>query len=165
VNQDSFIEVSNLANHSECYLFGVCDGHGFYGKEVSNFVKARVSQLLNQDPLTLTDPRKALTAASIKTNSELAHQSFDVNFSGTTMVLVLLKGCSLWCANVGDSRALMARQLGDSFFGSESVTPKVNSGKHWMSIALSRDHKPDERDEAARILHCGGRIEAYQGIF
>lgn len=30
-----------------------------------------------------------------------------------------------------------------------------------MSIALSRDHKPDERDEATRILTAGGRIESY----
>ena len=31
-----------------------------------------------------------------------------------------------------------------------------------MSIALSRDHKPDERDESKRILKRGGRVEAYQ---
>jgi serine/threonine protein phosphatase PrpC len=31
-----------------------------------------------------------------------------------------------------------------------------------MSIALSRDQKPDEPDEQARILAAGGRIEAYQ---
>ena len=31
-----------------------------------------------------------------------------------------------------------------------------------MSIALSRDHKPNESDESARISSCGGRVEAYQ---
>jgi serine/threonine protein phosphatase PrpC len=31
-----------------------------------------------------------------------------------------------------------------------------------MAIALSRDHKPDEIDEAARVIAAGGRIEPYQ---
>jgi Serine/threonine protein phosphatase len=31
-----------------------------------------------------------------------------------------------------------------------------------MSIALSRDHKPNEPDESERILNSGGRVEAYQ---
>lgn len=30
-----------------------------------------------------------------------------------------------------------------------------------MSISLSRDHKPDEPDEQARITSYGGRIESY----
>ena len=31
-----------------------------------------------------------------------------------------------------------------------------------MSIALSRDHKPNESDEFARIIKNGGRVEAYK---
>ena len=31
-----------------------------------------------------------------------------------------------------------------------------------MSIALSRDHKPNEPDESERILNSEGRVEAYQ---
>ena len=31
-----------------------------------------------------------------------------------------------------------------------------------MTIALSRDHKPDDRSEAARIQQCNGRVESYQ---
>lgn len=29
----------------------------------------------------------------------------------------------------------------------------------WSCKALSRDHKPDEADEAARVRRCNGRIE------
>jgi serine/threonine protein phosphatase PrpC len=49
----------------------------------------------------------------------------------------------------------MARLLSDT-------AGEKNPGRHWMSIALSRDHKPDERDEAMRIFQHGGRVEAYQ---
>ena len=37
-----------------------------------------------------------------------------------------------------------------------------SSGRHWMSIALSRDHKPDEKGESLRIAARGGRVESYQ---
>jgi hypothetical protein len=33
----------------------------------------------------------------------------------------------------------------------------------WQSHNLSRDHKPSEKDESARIISRNGRIEAYRG--
>lgn len=49
----------------------------------------------------------------------------------------------LVCANSGDSRAIMCSQIGSK----------------WHCTQLSRDHKPDEADEAARIRRNGGRVE------
>jgi serine/threonine protein phosphatase PrpC len=31
-------------------------------------------------------------------------------------------------------------------------------GRHWMSVALSRDHRPSQRDEHERICQSGGRV-------
>lgn len=123
VNQDSFFEHVNFANYPDLYLFGVCDGHGFYGGEVSGFVKQRLPILLSQDPLIYTNPKKALTTGILRCNAELSQISLDVNFSGTTLVLVLIKGSILYCANVGDSRALVARQINDS-------SNNTSSGRH-----------------------------------
>ena len=155
VNQDNFFEHVNFANYPDLYLFGVCDGHGLYGGEVSGFVKQRLPVLLSQDPLIYTNPKKALTSGILRCNDELGQINLDVNFSGTTLVLVLIKGCVLYCANVGDSRALVARQMND-------IQNTSSSGRHWMSIALSRDHKPDEKGESMRIAARGGRVESYQ---
>ena len=155
VNQDNYLEHVNFANYPDLYLFGVCDGHGFYGGEVSSFVKQRLPILLSQDPLIYSNPKKALTTNILKCNSELSQINLDVNFSGTTLVLVLIKGSILYCANVGDSRALVARQINDN-------SNNTSSGRHWMSIALSRDHKPDDKNESARIHQCNGRVESYQ---
>jgi serine/threonine protein phosphatase PrpC len=154
-NQDSYFMHINFANQPDMYLFGVCDGHGFYGGEVSGFIKQRLPSLLAQDSEILTDPRKALTSCIHRCNEELSQINLDVKFSGSTLNLVLLKGRILYCANVGDSRALLARQIVDS-------TDKSMSGKKWMSIALSRDHKPDNKEESERIYSSGGRVEAYQ---
>ena len=155
VNQDSYFEHVNFANYPDLYLFGVCDGHGFYGGEVSGFVKQRLPALLSQNPSIYTNPKKALTTEILRCNAELGQINLDVNFSGTTLILVLIKGSTLYCANVGDSRALVARQINDT-------STSTSSGRHWMSIALSRDHKPDDRNESARIMQCNGRVESYQ---
>ena len=38
-NQDNFILAPNIGNKSAIHLFGVADGHGQFGHEVSKFVK------------------------------------------------------------------------------------------------------------------------------
>jgi serine/threonine protein phosphatase PrpC len=155
VNQDSFFAHVNFANYPDLYFFGVCDGHGFYGGEVSGYVKQRLPALLSQHPSIYTNPRKALNSEILRCNAELSQINLDVNFSGTTLVCVLIKGSTLYCANVGDSRALIARQINDNL-------NNTSTGRHWMSIALSRDHKPDDKAESVRIMQCNGRVESYQ---
>ena len=49
----------------------------------------------------------------------------------------------LVCANAGDSRAMLCSLI---------------NGK-WIAKQLSRDHKPEEVDEAQRIKKNNGRIE------
>ena len=154
VNQDSFIACPNLKMQPEVFLFAVADGHGFYGREVSTFVKQKFPNILAANENFMINNNLALTEAVEQTAKELNEVEFDINFSGTTFVSVLMTGKRLFCANVGDSRAVMARQL-------EDTPNETNPGRHWMSIALSRDHKPDERDESKRILKNGGRVEAY----
>lgn len=155
VNQDRLIAQVNFTGHPQTYLFSVCDGHGHYGHDVSQFVKQWMPEILAHDGNLAINPRRSLTMSTILCHQELTQCGIDVNFSGTTMTMIYIKDTTLWCANVGDSRTLIARQ----------ITPKdaKPSGRHWMSISLSRDHKPDDRDESARILAKGGRIEAYQG--
>lgn len=56
---------------------------------------------------------------------------------------------------MGDSRSLLAREINEGASVSQI-------GKKWMSIALSRDHKPDCKDESDRIRKSGGRVKAYR---
>lgn len=151
VNQDSWFAITQLKPGVQFY--SVCDGHGHYGHHVSGRVKQRLPELLAREPALLTEPAKALRLATLRCDAELNQSEIDVRFSGTTMVSVLLCGKVLYCANSGDSRAVLARQV------THRTTGK---SRQWMAVALSRDHKPDEEDEAARILARGGRIEAYR---
>lgn len=146
VNQDNYIEVAGFASHPTAFLFGVCDGHGTYGKEVSMYAKQRLPILLGLDPALTSTPKNCLTYSVLQVNEELTNSSLDIAFSGSTLVTTLIFGTTLWCANVGDSRAVLARKTHES----------------WLVLPLSRDHKPDDEDESMRITSCGGRIAAYQ---
>ena len=47
------------------------------------------------------------TEGFLKTTFDIRRRSFDCNYSGTTVVSVMVSGTSLICANVGDSRAIL----------------------------------------------------------
>jgi serine/threonine protein phosphatase PrpC len=47
----------------------------------------------------------------------------------------MLESNNITCANVGDSRAIIGRKIQN----------------RWQSHQLTRDHKPNEKDEALRI--------------
>ena len=72
----------------------------------------------------------------------------DVRFSGSTCVSLLTYGKKIFIANVGDSRAIVARA--------------VNGSAEISADALSNDHKPDEPSDAKVIIANNGRIDSYR---
>ncbi len=98
----------------------------------------------NLERLGVTD---ALLQSFAKVNTEVGSMGLDIEFSGSTCAAVLVRGQSLYTANVGDSRAIVGSLEDTSIRGH----------------AITRDHKPTEPDEAARIASAGGRIEAFKG--
>lgn len=75
-----------------------------------------------------------------------ANCGIDITFSGCTCVTVLISGSNIWCANIGDSRAIF---IGQSYTGK------------WTITELSNDHKPDLPSEKKRILACKGRVQPF----
>lgn len=120
-------------------------------------------------------PEETLRQAFRQTQEQLLTQSFDTESSGTTVALALVLNIPnpaqaaaqgeidadaedrednpearasetwLFVAHVGDSRVILASHMSDepSTF---SVTP------------LTRDHRPDDADEAERIRQEGGEV-------
>lgn len=43
------------------------------------------------------------------TSKALLESSIDCTFSGSTTVIVLIMGSKMYCANIGDSRAIFAK--------------------------------------------------------
>jgi len=83
------------------------------------------------------------------------NSGINLRFSGSTCVSVLIVGNKVFCANVGDSRATLARKK--EIAGSPGQTKLVG-------IPLNRDHKADEPDEQQRIISSGGRVAAYRDM-
>lgn len=148
-NQDSFIVIPDISKDGQCgALFGVYDGHGSVGHHVSRFIIGRT-------PATLP-VAKMLKDTSPKFNSKVMEDSFkslhnqlekqkeiDCALSGTTAVACLVRNGALYCANLGDSRCIVARK----------------SGSKLKVVELSIDQKPERADERKRVQKAGGRCE------
>ena len=109
-----------------------------------------MEEQLKQFPVT-----EALAKAVQLAEKEIEAAIGDIEFSGSTSVMVFVNGQELYTANVGDSRAIICALENGSMINSYNLI--VIQGK-----AITRDHKPEEPDEAARILS-QGRIEAFKG--
>lgn len=145
-NQDSYICLLNYLGSQNQHLFGIFDGHGFFGGQASEMAKKRLPANIEHfsGPLKLLvkdqPTRKSiLISAFDKTHNEMLHSNMDSTYSGCTACLIVLLGDTLVCANVGDSRAIL-------------IGPSQNT-------ALSLDHKPALKHEYERIVKAGGRVE------
>ncbi|KAK8684600.1 hypothetical protein V6N13_040622 [Hibiscus sabdariffa] len=141
-NQDSFCIKTQIQGNPNVHFFGVFDGHGQYGAQCSNFVKDRLVEMLSSDPTLLDDPLKAYNSAFFATNFELHNSEIDDTMSGTTAITVLVVGDTLYVANVGDSRAVIA----------------IKDGDRALAEDLSEDQTPFRKDECERVKLCGARV-------
>eukprot|EP00475_Leptophrys_vorax_P013448 TRINITY_DN19854_c1_g1_i1.p1 TRINITY_DN19854_c1_g1~~TRINITY_DN19854_c1_g1_i1.p1 ORF type:complete len:396 (+),score=107.00 TRINITY_DN19854_c1_g1_i1:146-1333(+) len=150
MNQDRYLTVPNYTGDQGKSLFGVFDGHGASGQVVSQFLvnvlPQELERELKQNP---NDPAEAFHRAFFHTSEELVdRESSNCTFSGSTAVSIYLDGDTLFCANCGDSRAVLG-----SFSQDGSL----------IAVPLSDDHKPERPDESRRILDRNGRIEPCRG--
>lgn len=127
----------------------VFDGHG--GQAVSRYLRknlwANVQSFLplegSSDPPTLKDYQHAIVSAIEKVDREVQRISH-WSYQGSTAIAVWLhqdrtsSEKTIVTANVGDSRAVLSR--------------------NGTAYDLSKDHKPDDPEEEARIEALGGKV-------
>ncbi|CAN6336966.1 unnamed protein product [Urochloa humidicola] len=148
------------------HMFGVFDGHG--GAEVANYSRERLQVLLSQELGRLGEDLREVGEVDMKEHwDELFSKCFqrvDDEVSGrasrlvdgvqesrpvaaenvgSTAVVAIVCSSHLVVANCGDSRVVLCR-------GKEPV-------------AMSIDHKPDRKDERARIEALGGKVIQWNG--
>lgn len=86
----------------------------------------------------------------------LQDPSVDTNFSGTTLVLVVIRGHSITIANIGDSRITLGSKRHVQI--DETIENSHLPSSMLEAIPLSVDHKPSIQSEKERILKSGGRV-------
>ncbi|KAI4347089.1 hypothetical protein L6164_007938 [Bauhinia variegata] len=141
-NQDSFAIHTPFGTNPDDNFFGVFDGHGEFGAQCSQFVKRKLCENLLRNSRFHVDPVEACHAAFLATNTQLQADILDDSMSGTTAITVLVRGRTLYVANSGDSRAVIAERR----------------GKDVVAVDLSIDQTPFRPDELERVKLCGARV-------
>jgi serine/threonine protein phosphatase PrpC len=149
VNQDRDFIFHNFVSGFENIFMGVCDGHGFFGHEISEYIKENLPMDLNRIikskklDLNKDDLSQVLVDTFImENNSLLRNKQIDSDLSGSTCVSVIYTPQKLIIANLGDSRCVLGSKVKEE----------------WKYENLSRDHTPMIKEEADRIKKCGGQI-------
>ncbi|KAG6545348.1 hypothetical protein Mapa_013197 [Marchantia paleacea] len=141
-NQDSYCVHTPFGHDSNDHFFGVFDGHGEFGTHCSQFARKQLCDNLLRNRHFKTNALKAYHQSFIGTNLQLHRHHIDDSMSGTTGITVLVRGRTLYVANVGDSRAVVAERRGKKLF----------------AVDLSNDQTPFRTDECARVRLCGARV-------
>lgn len=148
-NQDSW-SIMQLGNNFSIYA--VYDGHGQKGHDVSNFVKDTMPKMIMKDQRFKTSAMPEMlkdvfrqTQGYIRTMDQM--KKISAQMAGTTATVVIHdhNEKKLTVAHVADSTCVIGRWKNE---GKTEVTGE----------ALTRDHKPDLKDERARIEKAGGRV-------
>lgn len=198
-NQDCLVALVPWGPGSAFNLFGALDGHGRNGHQCAIFIAEKMVSYLGRTLQENAHPdaivatmHKAVMHAERRLE---AHASIvDFQLSGSTGVFVLVKGTTLFCANVGDSRAVIGREdennsrsehlsqgsdaslLIEAGVALPPVHPPKNSDKKrkarhipsrpvaYVPVALSIDQRPSRPDEKARLLAAGARVDAWEGV-
>ncbi|OMJ90326.1 hypothetical protein SteCoe_7353 [Stentor coeruleus] len=149
VNQDSVFYKENFMQNNS-HFFGVCDGHGINGFEVVNLIRSSLSANVEKSytEQNCEDNQEVKFFNAFKTGYEmtekLLHMSnIEVGLSGCTSVSIIISKNTIYCANLGDSRAIIGSY----------------NGKNCIPIMLTKDHIPGNEIERSRILKSGGIID------
>jgi len=142
--EDAHTSLLALPKFPHLSYFAVFDGHG--GEMVGKFAATHVHMKLEEALLAQGEHvniEEALKEAFLSTD-RLIIDSSDVvmrtDTSGATAVAVVVdhQDRKVYCANAGDSRAVLCRSR--------------------EAVALSEDHKPDNKIELDRIVKAGGFV-------
>lgn len=118
-------------------LAAVFDGH--CGSKFAQSCAARmVDWLVASDAFKEGKFRKALSDAYVAGDAQL-HKAMPIEISGCTGNTVFIAQNHLYCANAGDSRAVLCR--------------------NGVAVPLSEDHKPNHPVERERIYMSGGCVQ------
>ena len=141
-NQESF-SVTHFA--SGWTLMCILDGHGQHGHKIASRIAWTIPWFLVRDFLALgeeeaqdSEVENALVMAFENSHFDVlayaAEQKLNVKLSGTTAVVALAKGGTVYMAHAGDSRAVVGAVHGKPF------------------IASTKDHSPADEGEKAGSL-------------
>jgi len=134
--EDALVAVTDVEGRPDVSFFGVFDGHG--GTKSSKYAAQRLFETLKVQEDFGNDWAAALRSSFLQLDSDMLKDPVVDDSSGSTSVTTLLVGNKVFCANAGDSRAVMCVK--------------------GQCVPLSYDHKPQNKDERDRIIKANGSV-------
>jgi serine/threonine protein phosphatase PrpC len=107
-NQDRMLIKTKIGG-MERTLFAVADGHGAYGHLVAQHVVQNYGSLAEKE-FSTKSVEESLPSIYDELQKSLINSEINSSCSGSTLVSVVLEDSNITCGNVGDSRAILARQ-------------------------------------------------------
>jgi protein phosphatase 2C family protein 2/3 len=158
INQDRGHVIYPYGSHDQTALFGVFDGHGECGEMLAEYTMNALCDKLNSHPCCHDDDFKDLDQAFTDIFHEIDEEvknkdDFKSTHSGSTACVVLLRGDSVWVANVGDSRAVLAQSR-----RSNSSTSDSSDGPTLTAVDWSEDQNTKDEVEKLRVIQSGGFV-------
>lgn len=137
--EDSHTHILSLPDDSEAAFFAVYDGHG--GAKVAEYAGKHLHKYITkQTEYKEGNMVDAMQQAFLELDEAmLQEESLKIEQAGSTAVTILIKNDTLYCANVGDSRAIAC----------------INGHLEVLSL----DHKPSNPLEKKRIMAAGGWVD------
>ncbi|KAL7077965.1 hypothetical protein ACQ4LE_003451 [Meloidogyne hapla] len=136
--EDAHVHLLELENDPTAAYFSVFDGHG--GSHVAKLASRYLHKQIAQSEAYLQGRiSDALIEGFLDFDEKMLEDDGLKDVSGSTAVVVLIKDNCIYCANAGDSRAVV------------SVAG--------LAVPLSTDHKPSNEEESRRIFAAGGWVE------
>ncbi|GMJ14910.1 hypothetical protein like AT1G18030 [Hibiscus trionum] len=136
-----------------CGHFAIYDGHG--GRLAAEYAKKHlhanvVSAGLPRESLDVKAAKRAILEGFRKTDQDLLKESSSEGWQdGATAVCVWVIEKTVFIANIGDAKAVVARSVDGS-----------DNGSSMKAIVLTREHKAIYPQERARIQKAGGTVSS-----
>uniref|UniRef100_A0A8D8PVX0 protein-serine/threonine phosphatase n=1 Tax=Cacopsylla melanoneura TaxID=428564 RepID=A0A8D8PVX0_9HEMI len=136
--EDSHTHILSLPDDPGTAFFAVFDGHG--GSKIAQYAGKHLHKYIVKRKEYKENIPAALENGFMDIDSAMQEDdSLKDELAGTTAICILIKDNILYCANVGDSRAIAC--------------------ENGLMIELSHDHKPNNEEEMRRITSAGGWVE------
>lgn len=149
-------------------LFGTYDGHGEKGELLAEYTMNAIYEKLYLHPSYMgthdgmQDIERAFQEVLCEIDQEVKNKQYLAPFhSGSTACVVLLQGNNtLWVANVGDSRAVLATKCpSETLLGVEDNSTSMQQSCYELkAVDLTKDQNVHDEVERERILNAGGFI-------
>ena len=163
--QDSY-HFFTLNNSLFCLLF---DGHGSEGHHVSKFCTNYIEKFIRYNYNDfIENPKNAILTVLETCDKELENSGINIDYSGSTGILLFIRENSIHTGCLGDSRAILGTLTESEFPYNKPTNPyarEYSIRRMLKPIPLTTDQKPDNAEEIVRIRKSGGIVEKFKDSF